>query len=265
MQTGCATPKCHKAPSSSGQVEGFWEAGTGAGTLSVFHLHQASSMIGITEKCPLRTSQFLWGPCHLLGTPFLISPSGRFPAIGLFCSSGLLGEGGCAPCREKGAAKGILWEGQKEGAWLGQSRLSCHPSLWILYRGEVLLSLLQGCTTQSQLEREGRTGTPLARDFPAAAAALEFLVFLEAVRLEKMSEAASFSLSLAPGWGADGSQEIPSGQSSSGNTFSKCRSRGKLFPRGSYPHTPPWERPHPFQLHFLPGSPRSWEVKLPGS
>lgn len=74
MQTGCATPKRHKAPSSSGQLEGIWEAGAGADTFPVFHLHRASSVLGITETCPSRTSQFLWGPCHLLGTPLLISP-----------------------------------------------------------------------------------------------------------------------------------------------------------------------------------------------
>lgn len=68
MQTGCATPTCHKAPSSSGQ------AGTGADAFSIFHLHQGSSVLGINEMCPLRTSQFLWGPFHLLVTPFLISP-----------------------------------------------------------------------------------------------------------------------------------------------------------------------------------------------
>lgn len=125
----------------------------------------------------------------------------------------------------------------------------------------MLSSLLQSCITQSQLEREGRTGTPPAGDFPGAAA-LAFPVPLEAVRLEKMSEAASFSLSLAPGWGAGGSWEIPGGQSSSGNTFSKCVRRWRLILHGSCPHTPTCERPHPFQVHSLPASPRSWEVKL---
>lgn len=62
MQTGCATPKCHKVPSSSGQVAGFWEADAGADTFSIFHLYWGSSVLGITEMCPLRTSQFLWGP-----------------------------------------------------------------------------------------------------------------------------------------------------------------------------------------------------------
>lgn len=51
-------------------------------------------------------------------------------------------------------------------------------------------------------------GTPPGRDFPGAAAPV-FPISLGAVRLEKISEAASFSLSLAPGWGARGSQEIP--------------------------------------------------------
>lgn len=74
MQMGCATPKCHKAPSSSGQVAGFWEPGAGTDTFSIFHLYWVSSVLGITEMCPSRTSQFLWGPRHLLGTPFLISP-----------------------------------------------------------------------------------------------------------------------------------------------------------------------------------------------
>lgn len=74
MQTGCVTPKCHEAPSSSGQVEGFWDAGAGADAFSIFYLHWESSVLGITEMCPLRTSQFLWGHYHLLRTPFLISP-----------------------------------------------------------------------------------------------------------------------------------------------------------------------------------------------
>lgn len=72
----------------------------------------------------------------------------------------------------------------------------------------MLFSLLQGCITQPQLERESRMGTPPARDFPGAAAPV-FPISLGAVRLEKMREAASFSLSLAPGWHARGSQELP--------------------------------------------------------
>lgn len=89
-----------------------------------------------------------------------------------------------------------------------------------------------------------------------------FPISLGAVRLEKISEAASFSLSLAPGWGARGSQEIPKWAEHLWEHIFQVQEEMVAHPTWILPTC---ERPHPFQVHFLSSSPRSWEVKLPGS